>query len=60
LIARQANRGSHVFEAPQPTGEVGINWTANFRAIGSSVPLDDMEAALERVQAKFPVVNWTP
>ena len=54
----RANRGTHVFDAIQPSGQKGCNWTANFRAIGSSAPLDDLRAALERVQAKYPVVDF--
>jgi hypothetical protein len=54
----RAHRGVHVFDPIQPSGLIGCNWTSNFRCIGSSVPLDDMRAALERVQARYPVVEF--
>jgi hypothetical protein len=54
----RASRGTHLFDAIQPSGLKGCNWTANFRVIGSSTPLDDLRDALERVQAKYPVVDF--
>jgi hypothetical protein len=54
----RASRGTHLFDPIQPSGFKGCNWTANFRAIGSITPLDDMRTALERVQAKYPVADF--
>jgi hypothetical protein len=54
----RTGRGTHLFDPIQPSGLKGCNWTANFRAIGSATPLDDMRTALERVQAKYPVVEF--
>lgn len=51
--------GRHVFNAPQPGTENGANWTATFYCVASTCPLDDRREALERVQAKFPVVEFT-
>jgi|GEM_PF-6544578 len=53
------NRGCHTFTEIWKRPDVsGCNWSANFRATGSSLPLDDMQDALERVQARFPVVEF--
>jgi hypothetical protein len=36
----------------------GCNWSSTAQVVGSKLPLDDMRDALERVQAKFPEVDW--
>jgi hypothetical protein len=54
----KAHTGIHRFDPIQRTLRAGCNWTANFRAIGSRVSLDEMRDALERVQARFPVVDF--
>jgi hypothetical protein len=54
----EANRGTHVFDPIQRTLGTRCNWTATYRATGSKVPLDELEAALERVQEMFPMVEW--
>jgi len=53
------HRGAHSFTPIWQCDEaLGCNWSANYRASGSSVPLSDMRAALERVQAKMPRVSF--
>ena len=54
----KAHRGTHIFNAIYPSEEPGCNWSATFRVVGSSLPLDVMREALERVQARYPVVEW--
>ena len=54
----KANRGVHIFDPIQRTLGAGCNWTSAYRAIGSRVPLDELEAALERVQARLPMVEF--
>jgi hypothetical protein len=36
----------------------GCNWSCTPQVIGSNLPLDDMRDALERVQARYPVVDF--
>jgi hypothetical protein len=53
------HRGIHEFKPIWPTdGERGCNWTTGFEVRGSGLALDEMRAALERVQAKMPAVNF--
>jgi len=47
----RARTGTHLFGPIQRTAGAGCNWTATRQAIGSRLPLDDLEAAHERVQA---------
>jgi len=54
----KANSGLHRFDSIQPTSKPGCNWTANFRCIASITPMDELREALERVQARFPMVDW--
>lgn len=55
----KANRGVHRFGPIWPADNgSGCNWGATATVIGSHLPLDDMRDALERVQARFPVVEW--
>jgi hypothetical protein len=53
-----AHSGIHRFGPIQRTLDAGCNWTSTYQAIGSRLPLDDLEAALERVQARYPVVDF--
>jgi hypothetical protein len=52
------HRGIHRFDPIQRTLGAGCNWTASFHVIGSRIPLDLMREALERVQARYPVVDF--
>jgi hypothetical protein len=54
----RVNRGVHIFGPIFPMELPGCNWSSSFQTRGSSLPLDDMRAALERVQAKYPVVEF--
>lgn len=53
-----AHAGTHCFGPIQRTLGTRCNWTSTYHAIGSRLPLDDLEAALERVQERFPVVTF--
>jgi hypothetical protein len=53
-----SNAGVHRFDPIQRTLGAGCNWTASFHVIGSRLPLDEMQDALERVQRKLPLVDF--
>ena len=53
-----AHTGVHRFGPIQRTLGAGCNWTATFQAIGSRLPLDELQDALERVQRAFPHVDF--
>lgn len=55
-----AHVGVHRFGPIQRTLGTRCNWTSTYHAVGSRLPLDDLEAALERVQARFPMVDFGP
>ena len=52
------NRGTHRFNAAQRTLGTRCNWTATFVMIGSRLSLDTMHDALERVQARMPIIDF--
>jgi hypothetical protein len=53
-------RGVHVFEPIHETpATAGCNWSAGFHCRGSDAPLDELRDALERVQAKLPIVAFS-
>jgi hypothetical protein len=53
------NVGVHRFGPIWPANNgSGCNWSSTAQVIGSKLPLDDMRDALERVQARFPIVNF--
>jgi hypothetical protein len=54
----KSHRGAHRFGPIQRTLGTRCNWTSTYHAVGSRLPLDDLEAALERVQARFPMVTF--
>lgn len=53
-----AHRGHHSFSPIWQVDDAECNWTASFEARGSKVPLSELRAALERVQAKMPLVDF--
>lgn len=53
-----SHRGTHIFSPIWEVDDPYCNWTTNFHVRGSSVSLGDMWDALERVQAKYPMVNF--
>jgi len=55
----KSNRGVHRFNPIwQTDDDPPFNWTTNFQLVASNLPMDDMRDALERVQAKFPKVDF--
>ena len=54
----RSNRGVHIFGPIFPVELRGCNWTSTFQTRGSTLPLDEMQAALERVQARMPIADW--
>lgn len=53
------HRGVHVFSPIwKDAGIPGCNWSASFQVIGSGLDLGEMRAALERVQARMPIVKF--
>ncbi len=64
-LAREAakfdgkHRGVHRFMPIWEADEQrGCNWTTTFRVTGSGLELGEMRAALERVQAEFPLAKF--
>jgi hypothetical protein len=53
-------RGTHVFEGLYPVARRRCNWSATYHVRGSALPLAEMRAALERVQARMPIVTFEP
>lgn len=53
-------RGTHQFNPIQRTLRTPCNWTATFVMIGSPIPLAAIHDALERVQARMPIVDFGP
>lgn len=52
--------GTHIFEAIYPADKRRCNWSATYHVRGSALPLAEMRAALERVQAEMPIVRFEP
>lgn len=54
-----SHRGTHIFKPIWETKvEGGCNWTTGFEVRGSKLPLSEMRAVLERVQAQLPIVDF--
>jgi hypothetical protein len=54
------NRGTHRYSAIwQSADDPSCNWSASFNAIGSKLSLWEMRAAMARVQAEMPLVDFS-
>ncbi|MDT9598551.1 hypothetical protein [Sphingosinicella rhizophila] len=53
-----AHRGVHIFKPIWQVDDPHCNWTTGFEVRGSTLRLGDMWDALERVQAKHPLVDF--
>ena len=54
-------RGTHVFEGVYPVaGNRRCNWSATYHVRGGALPLAEMRAAIERVQALMPIMKFEP
>jgi hypothetical protein len=52
-------RGTHVFEGIYPVANRRCNWSVTYhKRGGGALPLAEMRAAVERVQARMPIVNF--
>jgi hypothetical protein len=52
------HRGVHIFKPIWKVDDPVCNWTTTFEVRGSKLALSEMREAMERVQAKYPLVNF--